>query len=129
MNGHRESLSSLATRRVALWERWHHAVFADATILDAVPQGVTLVLLPEHDPELAESEMAKGMAAVRSGKNVYFRHLIEADLPSSSIESSPPPQQLRRTVFNADGSVEAQQALGPDGAWHALTEVAASAGG
>ncbi len=108
---------------------WHRAVFADATILDDIPQGVTLVLLPEHDPELAESEMAKGMAAVRSDQNVYFRHLIEADLPSGSIASPPSPQQLRRTVFNADGSVASYQALGPDGAWHALTEVAASTDG
>lgn len=50
-------------------------IVADPALLDDIPDGVTLVLVPSDDPELAAAEIANGMAALRRGADVYFRHV------------------------------------------------------
>lgn len=54
------------------------AVLADPTLLDQIPNGVTLVLLPDDDPELAAEQVEAGLFAVREGRDVLFRHVRRA---------------------------------------------------
>lgn len=46
-----------------------------------VPDGATLVLLPDNDPELAAFNRARAVAEVEAGKNVYIRH-VRPDRPA-----------------------------------------------
>lgn len=51
------------------------AAIDDASVLDDIPNGAVLVLLPADDPAFAEEALALGVKAVREGRNVYFKHL------------------------------------------------------
>ena len=51
------------------------AILADPGILEGIRDGVTLVLVPDDDPELAASKIAGGLRAVQRGEDVYFRHV------------------------------------------------------
>lgn len=57
---------------------FHRAALADPTILDGIPHGATLVLLPDGEPEYLERRIALGVAAIRQGRDVLFRH-VRAD--------------------------------------------------
>ena len=47
----------------------------DASILDDVPNGCALFLLPEGETEFLERSIELGSAAIRRGENVYFKHI------------------------------------------------------
>jgi hypothetical protein len=51
------------------------AVLVDPTLLDEIPDGVTLVLLPDDDPDVAAEQIEAGLFAVREGRDVLFRHI------------------------------------------------------
>ena len=51
------------------------AILADPTLLAGVPHGATLVLLPDDDPEFVDRSIERGIATVRRGRDVYFRHV------------------------------------------------------
>lgn len=72
-----------------LWHRFHQAAFADPSLLDDIPNGVTLVLVPTDDPEVARREVERGLAILGRGKDVYFRHVAPADLPDASAPVPP----------------------------------------
>ncbi len=44
-------------------------------LLNDVPDGATLVLIPDNDPELTAFNIELGMKAVQAGQDVYFRHV------------------------------------------------------
>ena len=46
---------------------------------DEVPDGATLVLLPDDDATQTAANIEIGLAAIRRGKNVHFRHVHPAD--------------------------------------------------
>ena len=50
------------------------AAMDDASVLEGIPHGAILVLLPSDDPAFVEESIARGIAAVRQGRNVVFRH-------------------------------------------------------
>lgn len=50
------------------------AALADPAVLDRVPEGALLVIVPEDDPELARYNIEIGQQAVLAGRNVYFMH-------------------------------------------------------
>jgi hypothetical protein len=50
------------------------AILVDPSLLDDVPHGATLVLLPDDDPEFVERSIQRGVEAIRHGRDVYFRH-------------------------------------------------------
>lgn len=52
-----------------------HSVIDDPTILDDIPAGATLVLIPDNDPELAEVKYQLAVDVARRGENVYIRHI------------------------------------------------------
>jgi Family of unknown function (DUF5647) len=64
-----------------LSRRWGLAVIDNPSLLDEIPDGANLVLVPDDDPAFAEAKIELGIAAVRRGENVYFRHVRAADLP------------------------------------------------
>jgi hypothetical protein len=51
------------------------ADIADPSVLDGVPNGASLALIPDDDPELAAYAIEAGVTGVKHGKNVYFLHL------------------------------------------------------
>ena len=51
------------------------AAMDDASVLNGIPHGATLVLLPEDDPAFTEEAIAVGLAAIRQGRDVLFRHV------------------------------------------------------
>jgi hypothetical protein len=51
------------------------AAMVDANVLDDIPHGAMLVLLPADDPGFSEEALDLGLKAVREGWNVYFKHL------------------------------------------------------
>ena len=70
---------ALTQRAISTTFDFTRAIFADPSILDDIPDGVMLVLIPDDDPELAAAEIEEGFAAVRRGEDVYFRHLRPGD--------------------------------------------------
>ncbi len=113
-------VDALVSKQLELLRRFTLAVFADPSLADAIPNDVTLVLLPDDDPDFVETEMTLGLAALRRGQDVYFRHVRLADLPDGPPADAGPAVGLRRTHFNRDGAVAAEAALGADGEWHPI---------
>jgi len=70
-----------AAKDLELTRRFGLAMIADPTLLDEVPDGVLLELLPDDDAEHVEVALARGIEAARAGRNVYFRHVRTAGLP------------------------------------------------
>lgn len=50
----------------------------DSSVLEGIPQGAILVLLPPEDPALVEESTVLGIVAVRQGRDVTFRHAVLA---------------------------------------------------
>lgn len=73
--------ATVASKNIKLQFGFIRAIIVDPSILDDIPNGVTLKLLPDDDPELVEANIAIGLNAVRRGKDVYFRHVRPADFP------------------------------------------------
>lgn len=69
------SKSSDLTRRFML------RGFEDPVLLMDVPDGATLILIPDDDSEQAAREIEIGIQAVKRGENVYFRHLPATEFP------------------------------------------------
>jgi hypothetical protein len=78
-----------AARANELWTEFIQGILADPTLLADVPNGATLVLLPEDDPELAARELGLGLRALMQGRDIYFRHVR-----SSATSSSQPGHSL-----------------------------------
>ena len=56
------------------------AVVADPSILDEIPEGCTLVLLPQDaDEAFVEANLAIALRAARRGRNVYIRHVAPGE--------------------------------------------------
>lgn len=53
-------------------------VVADPSILDGIPDGVTLVFLPADDAKLREANIEMGIDALRRGEDVLFKHVRRA---------------------------------------------------
>jgi Family of unknown function (DUF5647) len=75
------SIEEQTRRNLELSRRWALAILADPTLLDEIPEGCDLELLPDDDPELSALNIELGLAALRRGFNVYFRHVRLSDLP------------------------------------------------
>lgn len=107
-------------KRVDLNRRFLMAAFADTTLLEDIPRGVMLFLLPDDDPEFVKREVAAAADSARRGQDVYLRHVRVAELPELPEKPGGPPVGLRRTFFDRDGAIARQEVCGPDGAWHAV---------
>ncbi len=56
------------------------AIIADPSLLDDIPNGATLVLLPDDDPGRAAERKALGLAALERGESVYFKRVSHLPL-------------------------------------------------
>jgi hypothetical protein len=56
------------------------AAAANPAVARDIPQGATIVLIPDDDPELAAAEIEAGMLALSRGQDVYFRHIRPGDI-------------------------------------------------
>ena len=68
-------MKSVTERDIELSVAFVSAFYSDASMLDDIPNGSTLVLLPDDDPELAEMNLKHGIDAARWGADVYIRHV------------------------------------------------------
>ncbi len=59
-------------------------IVADPSVLDEIPDEVTMISIPADDPELAAAEGELGLAALRRGEDVYFRH-VRRDTPPERV--------------------------------------------
>ncbi len=64
-----------ADRNLALASEHLRAVFADAALLETIPEGATLVLIPEDDPALARHNFELARQVFATGRNVYLYHV------------------------------------------------------
>ena len=64
-----------ATRAIELSGALSLAILDDPTLLDGIPNGCTLFLLPDGEPAFLERSLELGIAAIRQGRNVYFEHV------------------------------------------------------
>lgn len=62
------------------------SILDDPSILDDIPNGVTLVFIPDEDSELAAMKIARGIEAIHRGEDVSFRHVQRA--PTHDIEDA-----------------------------------------
>ena len=62
-------------RGIELAGEYIAAILENPTLLERVPDGTTITLVPDDDPELAESNISVGLDAVRRGEDVYFVHI------------------------------------------------------
>lgn len=67
--------SDAIERNMDLSFEFARGIFENPEILDEIPDGATLVLLPDDDPSLLQEKMELGMRALRRGEDVYFRHV------------------------------------------------------
>lgn len=72
---------TLVKKQLNLSRRFTLAIHDNPALLEEIPDGVTLVLLPDDDPAFAEANMEIGLGELRRGKNVYFRHVRLDELP------------------------------------------------
>lgn len=62
-------------RDTELWSGFLRSIVDDPAVLDDIPGGAAVVLLPDDDPELAEINLQRSLEAARSGTDVYIRHV------------------------------------------------------
>ena len=74
------------------------AILDDPTILEDVPNGVLLVLMPEDDPEYTAISVERGMKAVARGQDVYFRRFPQNDVERRVLEREAPNSVVRAPV-------------------------------
>ncbi len=53
----------------------------DPALLEEVPNGATVALIPDDDPELAEHNLNLALESFAAGKNVYLRHVRQTPAP------------------------------------------------
>lgn len=73
--------TDLISRTIALGFDFVQAIIDDPSIADDIPNGVTLVLIPDDDPELAEREFESAIESARKGQDVYIRHFQRSNTP------------------------------------------------
>ena len=66
---------SAADRNLALAGEHLRAVFADPALLETIPEGATLVLIPEDDPALARHNFELARHVFATDRNVYLYHV------------------------------------------------------
>ena len=67
---------ALERQNIALTADFLAAAVDDPTILDDIPNGCVLILLPDDaDEAFVEANLALARDAIREGRDVYVRHL------------------------------------------------------
>jgi hypothetical protein len=75
--------SYFTERNITLSFEFARSIVDNPSILDEIPDGATLILLPSDEPDLVRENLRLGIAAAERGENVYLRHV-------SSLSSATP---------------------------------------
>ncbi|MDQ6832787.1 MAG: hypothetical protein M3008_05260 [Chloroflexota bacterium] len=67
--------NAIVKRALALMGEFMRQIVANPAIAPTIPDGATIILLPDNDPELAAYNTRLGMHAIDSGANAYFLHV------------------------------------------------------
>ncbi len=59
-------------------------IVVNPDIVNDIPDGANVVLIPADDPDLAAIETEAGMLALGRGQDVYFRHIRPGDIIPAS---------------------------------------------
>ncbi len=73
--------ASRVSHNLDLLRRFTLRVFEEPSLLNEIPNGGTLVFIPDDDLELAETNLRGGMRLVREGQNITFRHVRATEYP------------------------------------------------
>lgn len=71
-------------RNITLSFEFAKSIVDDPAILEEIPDGATLVLLPDDEPDLVRENLRLGLEAAKRGEDVYIRHV-------KSLQSTPQP--------------------------------------
>ncbi|MGH2561631.1 MAG: DUF5647 family protein [Thermomicrobiales bacterium] len=75
-----------AERNINMGFAFTQQMLDDPSLLDAIRDGATLILIPDDNSVLAEANLSMAIGEVRKGRNVFIRHVRLADLPMASAE-------------------------------------------
>lgn len=77
MNGKPADQKSVehTTKNIRLVGQFLHDLLDDPTKIESIPDGATVVLLTEDDPELSQANLKAGSRAAELGKTVVVRHV------------------------------------------------------
>lgn len=78
-------MTEITANNVGVAFDFARSIVDDPTILDEIPDGATLVLIPDNDPEAMNKNLEFARAALERGEDVYLRHTRH---PSRERESS-----------------------------------------
>ena len=80
---------AMTERVLELTSAFIESIAANPAMAPMIPDGATLILVPDNDPELAAHSVSLGMDAIAAGENVYFLHIqITGAYPSASMQRS-----------------------------------------
>lgn len=85
-----DAARALAGKDLELTRVFSLAVIEDPTILEDIPNGVLLMLMPDDDPEYSATCIERGLAAVAQGRDVYFRRFPQRDSERRVLEREAP---------------------------------------
>lgn len=71
-------------RNVTLSFEFAKSIIDDPAILEEIPDGATLVLLPDDEPDLARENLRLGIETAQRGEDVYIRHVKSLQSTSRS---------------------------------------------
>ena len=77
-------------RNLDLAEQLLLAQLADPALLEEIPDGATVVLVPDDDPALAEHNLAVAREVFARGKNVYLKYVRATPLSEEDGTRLPP---------------------------------------
>jgi len=104
-------------RNLDLVHRFLLGVMEDPSRFEAVPDGASIVLLPDDDPASLDANLAMAAELARNGRNVYLRHIRLSELPEPGPATGANPGD-RHVTYDGKGKVRANLVYGADGAWH-----------
>ena len=64
----------IITENIKLGFEFARNLVDDPSSLEDIPDGATVVIIPDDDPEVAERNIELALKAVREGADVYIRH-------------------------------------------------------
>jgi len=76
--------NAIVKRALTLTGTFMRQIAANPAIAPTIPDGATVILLPDNDPELAAYNRKLGMHAVDSGANAYFLHIEMTETSSDT---------------------------------------------